>query len=52
MMMVQVAVSDKQFLKSMIPHHAAAVLMVKEAKLTDPEIINWASRLSQANKQR
>ena len=34
----QTAVSDRQFLKSMIPHHAAAILMVKETKITDPEI--------------
>ena len=34
----QSAVGDKQFLKSMIPHHAAAILMVKEATLTDPEV--------------
>ena len=36
----QVGVSDKQFLKSMIPHHAAAILMVEKASLTDPEIKN------------
>lgn len=35
---VQTAVSDKQFLKSMIPHHAAALLMVNGAKISDPEI--------------
>lgn len=34
----QTAVGDKQFLKSMIPHHAAAVLMVEKAKISDPEI--------------
>lgn len=34
----QTAVSDKQFLKSMIPHHASAILMSEEAQLTDPEI--------------
>lgn len=34
----QTAVSDRQFLKSMIPHHAAAILMVKEADLKDPEV--------------
>lgn len=34
----QTAVGDRQFLKSMIPHHAAAILMVKESKITDPEI--------------
>lgn len=34
----QMAVGDKEFLKSMIPHHAAAILMGKEASVTDPEI--------------
>lgn len=34
----QTVVSEKQFLKSMIPHHAAAILMVKETELTDPRI--------------
>ncbi|WP_276133080.1 DUF305 domain-containing protein [Polluticoccus soli] len=34
----QIGVSDKQFLKSMIPHHAAAILMCKSADLSDPEI--------------
>jgi uncharacterized protein (DUF305 family) len=34
----QTAVSDKEFLKSMIPHHGGAVLMCGQATLTDPEI--------------
>ena len=34
----QGAVSDKQFLKSMIPHHASAILMCEKANLQDPEI--------------
>ncbi|WP_243699535.1 DUF305 domain-containing protein [Flavobacterium caseinilyticum] len=34
----QTAVGDKEFLKSMIPHHAAAILMGKESSVTDPEI--------------
>ncbi len=34
----QVAISDKQFLKSMIPHHAGAILMCEEASIKDPEI--------------
>lgn len=34
----QVAISDKQFLKSMIPHHAGAILMCKKASIQDPEI--------------
>lgn len=35
----QTAVSDRQFAKSMIPHHASAILMAKQAKLTDPDLI-------------
>ncbi len=34
----QTAVSDKQFLKSMIPHHGGAILMCNEANIKDPEI--------------
>lgn len=34
----QTAVSDKQFLRSMIPHHAGAILMCEEASIRDPEI--------------
>ena len=34
----QAAVSDKQFLKSMIPHHAGAILMCEGADIKDPEI--------------
>lgn len=34
----QTAISDKQFLKSMIPHHAGAILMCEEATLEDPEV--------------
>ena len=34
----QTAISDKQFLKSMIPHHAGAILMCEKASLQDPEI--------------
>ena len=30
---------DKEFVKGMIPHHAAAVLMSEKAKLTDPELM-------------
>lgn len=41
----QAAVSDKQFLKSMIPHHAAAILMVEKASLSDPEIQELAQNI-------
>jgi uncharacterized protein (DUF305 family) len=34
----QVAIGDRQFLRSMIPHHAGAILMCQEAPLRDAEI--------------
>lgn len=34
----QVAISDREFVRSMIPHHAAALLMCKEANLQDPQL--------------
>jgi len=34
----QVAIGDEQFLKSMIPHHAGAILMCEKAHLEDPQI--------------
>jgi len=34
----QTAVTDKQFLKSMIPHHGAAILMSEQSASKDPEI--------------
>lgn len=41
----QTGVSDKQFLKSMIPHHASAILMVEKATLHDPEIKELAKNI-------
>lgn len=34
----QTAIGDIQFLKSMIPHHASAILMCEQATLEDPDI--------------
>src|SRR6266498_1825386 len=34
----QIAISDKQFLRSMIPHHASAILMCEHASIQDEEI--------------
>jgi len=34
----QVGVSEKQFLKGMIPHHAAAILMAEKVDKSDPVI--------------
>jgi hypothetical protein len=34
----QTAVGDQQFLLSMIPHHSSALLMCRQANISDPEI--------------
>ena len=34
----QAAITDRQFLRSMIPHHAGAILMCQEASIQNPEI--------------
>ena len=34
----QTAISDRQFLRSMIPHHSSALLMCNQASITDDEI--------------
>ena len=34
----QTAITDKEFLRSMIPHHAGALLMCREAQIQDSEI--------------
>jgi hypothetical protein len=38
-MRTQAAVGDAEFLRSMIPHHSGAILMCREAKLSDPDIV-------------
>lgn len=44
-MRAQTFIGDKQFLKSMIPHHSGAILMCEKAKLTDPEIISFCDEI-------
>ena len=34
----QALVGDRQFLRSMIPHHSGAVLMCRKAEIADPEV--------------
>jgi uncharacterized protein (DUF305 family) len=35
---MQTAVTDRQFIRSMVPHHSGAILMCDRAKLSDPEL--------------
>jgi len=47
----QVAVSDKQFLKSMIPHHAGAILMCEQANITDPDIRKLCTEIKESQQR-
>ena len=47
----QLFVGDKEFVKGMIPHHAAAVLMSEKAKLTDPELIQLQKNILETQAQ-
>lgn len=47
----QTAVSDRQFLKSMIPHHAGAILMCEEAAINDPEIKQLCSEIVKSQEE-
>ena len=42
----QTAISDREFLKSMIPHHASALLMCEQSSLQDPEIKKLCESIS------
>ncbi|MCX8475865.1 MAG: DUF305 domain-containing protein [Sphingomonas sp.] len=44
----QTTIGDTNFLRSMIPHHSGAILMCKEASLTDPEVIALCERIKQS----
>lgn len=41
----QTAIGDVEFLKSMIPHHAAAVLMCEQAPIEDAQILDLCQRI-------
>lgn len=41
----QVGVGDQQFLRSMIPHHAGAILMCKEARVSNPAIVDLCKNI-------
>ncbi|OOB84236.1 DUF305 domain-containing protein [Flavobacterium columnare] len=47
----QLFVGNKEFVKGMIPHHAAAVLMSEKAKLTDPELIQLQKKILETQAQ-
>lgn len=49
-MRYQSFVGDRQFLRSMIPHHSGAILMCKQSKLSDPEIVKLCESIISSQK--
>lgn len=47
----QTFIDDRQFIDSMIPHHSGAILMCREAFLTDPELISLCEDIEDAQRQ-
>lgn len=41
----QTLIGDKEFVRSMIPHHSGAVLMCNEAKIQDAELQNLCAQI-------
>ena len=41
----QAGISDRQFLRSMIPHHGGAILMCQKAPLNDPDILKLCQQI-------
>jgi len=47
----QTTIGDTAFLRSMIPHHSGAILMCREARLTDPEVVRLCEAIEQSQRQ-
>ena len=46
----QAGIGNAQFLRSMIPHHSGAILMCREASISDPEIIALCGNIQQSQR--
>lgn len=47
----QALINDRQFIASMIPHHSGAILMCREASLSDPELVSLCGEITQAQRK-
>ncbi len=47
----QALVDDRQFIASMIPHHSGAILMCREASLSDPELLTLCEEITEAQRE-
>ena len=46
----QALIDNRQFIGSMIPHHSGAILMCREANLTDQELVNLCGQITQSQR--
>jgi uncharacterized protein (DUF305 family) len=46
----QAGIGNVQFLRSMIPHHSGAILMCREAAVSDPEIIALCGNIQRSQR--
>ncbi|MBR7203182.1 DUF305 domain-containing protein [Pseudomonas aeruginosa] len=47
----QTAIDDKQFVASMVPHHSGAILMCREANLSDAELVKLCEEIAVAQRR-
>ncbi|MBO9711585.1 DUF305 domain-containing protein [Sphingomonas sp.] len=47
----QVGIGDRQFLRSMIPHHSGAILMCRKASLEDPDVVRLCERIQRSQRE-
>ncbi len=47
----QALIEDKQFIASMIPHHSGAILMCREARLNDAELVKLCKEIERAQRE-
>lgn len=47
----QTTIGDTAFLRSMIPHHSGAILMCREARLSDPQVIRLCESIKRSQRQ-
>ncbi|WP_426265252.1 DUF305 domain-containing protein [Sphingomonas sp. PWP1-2] len=47
----QTTIGDSEFLRSMIPHHSGAILMCREASLSDPEVKTLCDGIIRSQRQ-
>ena len=47
----QALIGDRQFIASMIPHHSGAILMCREARLSDPELVTLCGEITKAQRE-